>query len=194
MDHWTVLSPDGRVLAVEEGQRRSKRGKDYVRGRSGCVEPAHRPGGEFTPHFGRGPIPEFLHHLVQLGAYPGDLALADARHAQGLYQLVHLARADAENVGLLDDSHQRFLGAAPWLQQAREIASLPQFGNAKVDGAHPRLPSTLTVAVAMRHTLRRPLVTVRTDLAAHLDLHQQLNRCGPSRADAGACDASQRQP
>ncbi len=27
----------------------------------------------------------------------------------------------------------------------------------------------------MRHTLRRPLVTVRTDLAAHLDLHQQLN-------------------
>src|SRR5690606_34243488 len=55
MDHWTVLSPDGRVLAVEEGQRRSKRGKDYVRGRSGCVEPAHRPGGEFTPHFGRGP-------------------------------------------------------------------------------------------------------------------------------------------
>src|SRR5690606_24391302 len=54
MDHWTVLSPDGRVLAVEEGQRRSKRGKDYVRGRSGCVEPAHRPGGEFTPHFGRG--------------------------------------------------------------------------------------------------------------------------------------------
>src|SRR5690606_16129982 len=56
MDHWTVLSPDGRVLAVEEGQRRSKRGKDYVRGRSGCVEPAHRPGGEFTPHFGRGPL------------------------------------------------------------------------------------------------------------------------------------------
>src|SRR5690606_17493269 len=54
MDHWTVLSPDGRVLAVEEGQRRSKRGNDYVRGRSGCVEPAHRPGGEFTPHFGRG--------------------------------------------------------------------------------------------------------------------------------------------
>src|SRR5690606_21356695 len=56
MDHWTVLSPDGRVLAVDEGHRRSKRGKDYVRGRSGCVEPAHRPGGEFTPHFGRGRI------------------------------------------------------------------------------------------------------------------------------------------
>src|SRR5690606_9673686 len=93
---------------------------------------------------------------------------------QGLYQLVHLARADAEDVGLLDDSHQRFLGAAPWLQQAREIASLPQFGNAEVDGAHPRLPSTLTVAVAMRHTLRRPLVTVRTALAAPLALHQQL--------------------
>src|SRR5690606_19057577 len=57
----------------------------------------------------------------------------------------------------------------------REIAYLPQFRDAEVDGAHPRLPSTLTVAVAMRHTLRRPLVTVRTDLAAHLDLHQQLN-------------------
>src|SRR5690606_20578650 len=27
-----------------------------------------------------------------------------ARHAQGLYQLVHLARADAEDVGLLDGS------------------------------------------------------------------------------------------
>src|SRR5690606_41068767 len=67
MDHWTVLSPDGRVLAVEEGQRRSKRGKDYVRGRSGCVEPAHRPGGEFTPHFGRGRTWR-LHHLT--GHYP----------------------------------------------------------------------------------------------------------------------------
>src|SRR5690606_36703981 len=128
-------------------------------------------------------IPEFLHHLVQLGASPGDLALADARHAQGLYQLVHLARADAEDVGLLDDGHHRFLGAAPWLQHDREIARLAQFRNAEVDGAQPRLPRTLTVAVAMRHTLRRPLVTIGTDLSAHLDLHQPLNEPGERVAE-----------
>src|SRR5690554_3598950 len=73
MDHWTVLSPDGRVLAVEEGQRRSKRGKDYVRGRSGCVEPAHRPGGEFTPHFGRGRMRLLLERSKVWGLKSPDL-------------------------------------------------------------------------------------------------------------------------
>src|SRR5690606_41428505 len=57
---------------------------------------------------------------------------------------------------------------------ARENASLRQFGKAQVAGAHAGPPTTLTVPVAMHHTHRRPLVAVRTDLAAHLDLHQQL--------------------
>src|SRR5690606_41633281 len=50
-----------------------------------------------------------------------------------------------------------------------------QFGDAEVDAAHHRVPSTLTVPVAMLPTLRGPLVTVRTDLAAPRDLHQLLN-------------------
>src|SRR5690606_28084605 len=98
MDHWTVLSPDGRVLAVEEGQRRSKRGKDYVRGRSGCVEPAHRPGGEFTPHFGRGRTWR-LHHLT--GHYPIIAAYVSSFDGLAFDNQVPQLMQDHFNVGPL---------------------------------------------------------------------------------------------
>src|SRR5690606_17014612 len=78
MDHWTVLSPDGRVLAVEEGQRRSKRGKDYVRGRSGCVEPAHRPGGEFTLVIEVKPEQAFGPYLASISSRLPDLPVGSS--------------------------------------------------------------------------------------------------------------------
>src|SRR5205085_9450925 len=54
-------------------------------------------------------VQECAHTLVELPAQPADLALGDARHAQGLDQVVHRARGDALDVGLLDHRSQRFL-------------------------------------------------------------------------------------
>jgi hypothetical protein len=51
-----------------------------------------------------------------------DLALRDAQ-AERLHHLVDLARRDAGDVGLLDHGHERLLGAAARLQEAREVGA-----------------------------------------------------------------------
>jgi len=48
--------------------------------------------------------------FVELDAQPRDLALGDAQHVQRLDQVVHRARGDALNVGLLGHRGERFLG------------------------------------------------------------------------------------
>src|SRR5690606_23197290 len=115
MDHWTVLSPDGRVLAVEEGQRRSKRGKDYVRGRSGCVEPAHRPGGEVTPHFGRGQESYYLPRRVVI-----RLLLAFVRPSRG--------RCPATRSTIRDSNHAPLNGFQPLSPAPSTVEVLRRLG------------------------------------------------------------------
>src|SRR5690606_32100042 len=82
------------------------------------------------PHVGvlpvQGAVAERGHLLVQLLADAGDLTLADAFQAQGLHQVVHLPGADAVAVSLLDDGQQGPFGPPAWLQEAGEVAPLPQ--------------------------------------------------------------------
>ncbi|MDF2974575.1 MAG: hypothetical protein K0R61_5025, partial [Microvirga sp.] len=47
-------------------------------------------------------------------------------HAERLDEVVDRARRDALDVGLLHDGGERLLGRAPWLQEAREVRTLPQ--------------------------------------------------------------------
>ena len=49
-----------------------------------------------------GPAEEGLHPLVDLGAEPRNLALADALHAHGAHQVVDRAGGDALHIGFLD--------------------------------------------------------------------------------------------
>ena len=57
---------------------------------------------------------------------------------------------------LLDRS-QRLLGHPPRLQEAREVAPLPQLRDLQLDRAGPGLPGPVAVAVAVGDTIRRAL-------------------------------------
>ena len=92
--------------------------------------------------------------VVDLFAQPADLALGDAAHAHGLDQVVDRAGRDILDIGLLDHRGQRLFGQPPRLEEAGEVAALPELGNAQLDGAGPRLPVPLAVAVALRKALR----------------------------------------
>ena len=115
-----------------------------------------------------------LHPLVDLRAQAADLALGDTGHAQRLDQIVDRAGRDALHVGLLDHRRQRLLGHPARLQEAREVAALPELGDAQLDRAGARLPHPVAVAVALRQPLRRALAIAGAGQALHLELHQPL--------------------
>ena len=66
-----------------------------------------------------------------------------------LDQLVDRAGRDALHVGFLDHRRQRLLGHPPRLQEAREVAALPELGDAQLDRPGPGLPVAIAIAVAM---------------------------------------------
>jgi hypothetical protein len=105
---------------------------------------------------------------------------ADARHLRAthpqperLHQLVDAAGRDATHVGLLDDRHQRLLGAPARPEKAREVAALTQLRDLQIDLAGARVPPPRAVAVAVRGAVLRPaLAELGADQLGHLDLHQ----------------------
>ena len=148
----------------------------------GGVDPQIRP-----VAFDR-PLEEGLHLAVDLLAQPRDLALGDAAHAHRLDQVVDRAGRDALHIGFLDHRGQRLLGHAARLQEAREVAALPQLGDAQLDRAGARLPVAVAVAVALGQPLRALLAIAGAGQAADLQLHQPLRR--QSRSSRASRSAS----
>ncbi len=111
---------------------------------------------------------------VDLFTEPADLGLGNAAPAHNLDQIVHRARGDALDVGLLDHRRQRLLRKPPRLQEAWEVAALAQPGDAQLDGAGAGLPVPVTVAVALHQPLGALLAVRRAGQPAHLQLHQPL--------------------
>jgi len=64
----------------------------------------------------------------------------DLVQAQGLHQVVHLPGADAVDVSLLDDGQQGPFGPPARLQEAGEVAPLPQPRDSQRNGADPGVP------------------------------------------------------
>ena len=120
------------------------------------------------------PVEEGLHLAVDLLAQPRHLALGDAAHPHRLDQVVDRAGRDALDVGLLDHRGQRLLGHPPRLQEAGEVAALPQLRDAQLDRAGARLPVALAIAVALGQPLGALLAVAGAGQAAHLQLHQPL--------------------
>ena len=89
-----------------------------------------------------------------------------------LDQAVDLARGDPVDVGLLDDGHERLLGALARLQKAREVAPRAQLRDRQLDLARARLPRPRPIAIAMRDPVRRDLPELGADLPGDLRLHQ----------------------
>src|ERR1700760_1625089 len=117
---------------------------------------------------------EGLHLVVDLCAEPAYLALGDAAHPHRLHQIVDRAGRDALHIGLLNHRGQRLLGHPARLQEAREVASLAQLGDAQFDRAGARLPGPVTVAIALRQTLGVLLAIGRSGQPGDLHLHQSL--------------------
>ena len=59
------------------------------------------------------------------------------------------AGRDATDPSLLDHRDQRLLRRLPGLQEGREVAALPQLGDAELQGAEPRIQRSVAVAVRM---------------------------------------------
>ena len=78
------------------------------------------------------------------------------------------------NVGLLDDSGQRFLRRAPWLQERREVGTAPELRDAQFDAASSGLPIAVSIAIALRQAVRVALAMRSTGHAADLQFHQAL--------------------
>jgi hypothetical protein len=152
------------------------RDRDGHRDRDDSAGFAHLHVGGVDPEIGPialdRPLEEGAHALVDLGAQAADLALRDARHAERLDQLIDAAGRDAVNVGLLDHRRQRLLRYPARLQEAREVAALPELGEAQLDRPGAGRPVPPPVAVAMRQPVRRPLAIGDAGQALHLELHQ----------------------
>jgi len=105
---------------------------------------------EIGPRALERPGQEGVHPLVDLGAEAADLALRHPACAHGLDQIIDRARRDAVNVGFLDHGHQRLLGSPPRLEEAGEVAALPELGNLQRDPASPGIPIAVAVSVTLR--------------------------------------------
>jgi hypothetical protein len=121
------------------------------------------------------PIQERADLLVELGADPADVRATDPQ-PEALDQLIHSARRDTTHVRLLDNRQQRPLGALARLQEAREVAALPDLRDPQLNLAGPRVPAPRPMAVAMRHAILSPLAEPGTDLLGHLGLHELLDQ------------------
>jgi hypothetical protein len=53
------------------------------------------------------------------------------------------------DIGLLDDGGERLLGQTPRLEEAGNVAGLPELGDAQLDGPRARLPVALSVAIVL---------------------------------------------
>jgi hypothetical protein len=61
------------------------------------------------------------------------------------------------------------------VQEGREVAALPQLGDAQLQAPQPRVQRAVAVAVAIRRALAGSLVPPGADHALHVGLHQQLH-------------------
>ena len=134
----------------------------------GGVEP------DIGPVAGQGPVEELADPLVDVLAELRDRALGDAGQPHRLRQFVDAAGRDAADPGLLDHRHQGLLRGLARLQEAREVAALPELRHLEVQRAQTGIESALSIPVAPGRALIGPLVLAGADQAFDIGLHDQL--------------------
>src|SRR6202023_2049282 len=121
-----------------------------------------------------GPVEEGRDLAVDLAAQPADLALGDAGHAHRTDQLVDRARRDALDVGLLDHRRQRLLRQPARLEEARKVASFPQFWDAQFHRPGAGLPVAVAISIALRDPIGAAFAVRRAGQALDFQLHQAM--------------------
>lgn len=78
------------------------------------------------------------------------------------------------HVGFLHHRYQGVLCPPPRLEEGREVTPIPYAGHAHVDAAHPRIPLSLPIAIALTPSCLRALMPCGAHVRAHLQFHQAL--------------------
>ena len=156
----SVLTP---VAIVADGDDASGLAHLQISG----VEPQIRP-----IAFQR-PIEEAVDLVVDLAAEAGDLAFADAAHAEGLHKVIDRAGGHALNIGFLDHGGGERSAVRLGSRKAG-VARVAQFGHPEFDGAGPRLPASLAKAVALVDAVLAPFAIGCAGEAFGLRVHQAL--------------------
>jgi site-specific DNA recombinase len=100
------------------------------------------------------PLQEGVDALVDVLAQLGDRALGDARQPHRLNQLVDPPGRDAADPSLLDDGDQRLLAHLPRLEERREVGTLPELGDTKLERAQAGIERAVAIPVAPVQPLR----------------------------------------
>jgi hypothetical protein len=149
----------------------------------------HRPaaladllGQRVDPHEGVRPGvqrtgPELGDHLIQLGGHDADLRLGQLRHPEGLGELLHPPRRDAQQVRRRDHGGQCPLGPPPPLQQPlRVVSAVPQLRHRQLDGPRAGVPVPPPVTIAGVHPLRGHLPVPGPAQLLDLGVHHPLRK------------------
>jgi hypothetical protein len=120
--------------------------------------------------------------LIELGAHPGDLRLADPIQPHRAGDVVDPPGRHTLHITLSHHRGQRPLGPPTWFQDRRQIAALAHPGDRQLDRAGPGVPVPEPVAVTVRHPTQGPLAVFGPDLGRHLRLHQRLGQHANSLA------------
>ena len=134
----------------------------------GRVEP------DIGPVAGQRPVQELADPLVDVLAQLRDRALRDAAQPHGLGQIVDAAGRDAADPRLLDHGDQRLLRGLAGLEEAGEVAALPQLRHPQVQRAQTGIESALSIAVPPGRAFVGPFVPAGADQALDIGLHDQL--------------------
>jgi hypothetical protein len=126
---------------------------------------------------GEGPMAEGLDLGVEAGADPADLALADAGDPQGGHEVLHAARRDARDVGLLDHRKEGSLGPSAGLQEGGKVAPVADPRDGEVEGPDAGVPAPLAIAVAVGDPpVRVALAPGHAGELRDLGLHHRLGK------------------
>jgi hypothetical protein len=151
---------------------------DYGRDRHDPSALAHLQVGRIQPDVGplagQRAVQELADALVDVLAQLRDRALRDAVQPHRLHQLVDAAGRDATNPRLLDDGNQRLLRGLAGIEEAREVAALPELRHPQVQPAQTGIESALSIPVAPGRAIAAAFMTASADDAFHIGLHDQL--------------------
>src|SRR5690606_22086858 len=123
---------------------------------------------------GERPVQELADPLIDVLAQLRHRALRDAAEAHRLHQFVDPAGGHAADPRFLNDGYQRLFRRLARLEEAGEIAALPELRHPKVQGAQTGIESALSIPVAPGRAFTAALMPAGADQAVDIALHDQL--------------------
>ena len=129
---------------------------------------------DIGPFAGERTVQELADPLVDILAQLRDRALRDAAQPHGLHQIVDASGRNTADPGFLDHRHQRLLRGLAGLEEAREVAALPQLRHPQVQRAQTGVEGAIPIAVAPGRALAAAFMAAGADQAVDIGLHDQL--------------------